>query len=208
MEFTHKLKEIRKYYSLTQENLAEQLNVSRKTVSSWETGRNYPDIETLLKISNKYKVSLNDLLNDDKELVELYKEESKTKSKNNTVNKVSYILNIVLLFLSYLNLNNPWHFRVPLFTFLILTNVIVWIITNDSWQDWKSKSKSVWITSILFFIFQFNLQLSMCNELISHLFHNSMDSYNVGELIGITLRSITILISFLILIFGNKKFTS
>lgn len=208
MEFTYKLKEIRKYYSLTQENLAEQLNVSRKTVSSWETGRNYPDIETLLKISNNYKVSLNDLLNDDKELVELYKDESKAKSKNNAVNKVSYILNIVLLFLSYLNLNNPWHFRVPLFTFLILTNVIVWIITNDGWKDWKSKSKSIWITSILFFIFQFNLQLSTSDELLKDIFNNSISPYDWGGIIGIVLRSITILISCLILIFGNKKFIS
>lgn len=205
MEFKNKLKQIRKYYSLTQDNLAENLNVSRKTVSSWETGRNYPDIPTLLKISNTYKISLNDLLNDNNELLELYKKENETKNKNNTINKISYVINMTLLFLSYFNLINPWHYKVPLFTFLLLTNLIVWIITNNDWKFLKKKFKQIIITSILFFLFQVNLHLSISNGLLHNLINNALNPYNVGELIGIILRSIIILISFLILIFNNKK---
>lgn len=205
MEFKNKLKQIRKYYSLTQDNLAENLNVSRKTVSSWETGRNYPDIPTLLKISNTYKISLNDLLNDNNGLLELYKKENETKNKNNTINKISYIINMTLLFLSYFNLINPWHYKVPLFTFLLLTNLIVWIITNNDWKFLKKKFKQIIITSILFFLFQVNLHLSISNGLLHNLINNALNPYNVGELIGIILRSIIILLSFLILIFNNKK---
>lgn len=205
MEFKNKLKQIRKYYSLTQDNLAENLNVSRKTVSSWETGRNYPDIPTLLKISNTYKISLNDLLNDNNGLLELYKKENETKNKNNTINKISYVINITLLFLSYFNLINPWHYKVPLFTFLLLTNLIVWIITNNDWKFLKKKFKQIIITSILFFLFQVNLHLSISNGLLHNLINNALNPYNVGELIGIILRSIIILLSFLILIFNNKK---
>lgn len=205
MEFKNKLKQIRKYYSLTQDNLAENLNVSRKTVSSWETGRNYPDIPTLLKISDTYKISLNDLLNNNNGLLELYKKENETKNKNNTINKISYIINMTLLFLSYFNLINPWHYKVPLFTFLLLTNLIVWIITNNDWKFLKKKFKQIIITSILFFLFQVNLHLSISNGLLHNLINNALNPYNVGELIGIILRSIIILLSFLILIFNNKK---
>lgn len=205
LEFKDKLKQIRKYYSITQESLAESLNVSRKTVSSWENGRNYPDIPTLLKISNIYELSLNDLLNDDYELLELYKEEGKTKNKNIKINKISYILNIILLFLSYFNIINPIHYKLPLFTFLILINLIVWIVTNDDWKYLKYKKMKLYITAILFFVLQFNLQLSTSNDLVHSILNHSVNTYNIGEIIGIFLRSITILISFLILIFGNKK---
>ena len=52
------LKELRKERKLTQEQLAEKLNVSGRTVSRWETGNNMPDISLLLEISELYDVSI------------------------------------------------------------------------------------------------------------------------------------------------------
>ena len=46
------LKELRKEKKLTQENLAEKLNVSSRTISRWETGSNMPDIGMLIEIAD------------------------------------------------------------------------------------------------------------------------------------------------------------
>lgn len=53
---------LRKERSLTQEDLAGELHISRQAVSKWETGTTIPDIETLLKLSKLYQISINDIL--------------------------------------------------------------------------------------------------------------------------------------------------
>lgn len=57
------LKELRKEKGLTQEQLAEKLNVSGRTVSRWETGRNMPDIGLLIEIADFYDVSIPEIVN-------------------------------------------------------------------------------------------------------------------------------------------------
>ncbi|WP_459798238.1 helix-turn-helix transcriptional regulator [Pediococcus parvulus] len=60
--FGEKLKEVRKQHQYTQKNVAEALFVSRKTVSSWETGRNLPDIETVNRLAEYFGVTTDELL--------------------------------------------------------------------------------------------------------------------------------------------------
>ena len=62
MEFHEKLQELRKKRGLTQEELAEALYVSRTAISKWESGRGYPNIDSLKEISNFFSVSIDDLL--------------------------------------------------------------------------------------------------------------------------------------------------
>lgn len=69
MKFSEKLIEIRKEHKLSQEKFAEMLGVTRQTVSNWENCKNYPDISTLIMISNKFNISLDELLKDDKTMV-------------------------------------------------------------------------------------------------------------------------------------------
>lgn len=57
------LKELRKTKNITQEQLAEQLNVSGRTVSRWETGTNMPDISLLVEISELFDVSISEIIN-------------------------------------------------------------------------------------------------------------------------------------------------
>ena len=57
------MKELRKEKELTQEQLAETLNVSRRTVSRWETGSNMPDLDLLVEMADLYGVELRELLN-------------------------------------------------------------------------------------------------------------------------------------------------
>lgn len=62
MAFSENLQYIRTQAGTTQEQLAEQLNVSRQSVSKWESGASFPEMETLLRICDIYQVSLDTLL--------------------------------------------------------------------------------------------------------------------------------------------------
>lgn len=62
MEFNEKLQELRKRKGLTQEELAQLLYVSRTAISKWESGRGFPNIESLKAISKVFGVSLDELL--------------------------------------------------------------------------------------------------------------------------------------------------
>ena len=57
------LKELRKERGLTQEQLAEKLGVTNRTVSRWETGTNVPDLDVLIDISEFYQIDVKELLN-------------------------------------------------------------------------------------------------------------------------------------------------
>ncbi len=62
MEFNEKLQELRKSRSLTQDELAEALFVSRTAISKWEQGRGYPSLDSLKEISKFFSVSIDDLI--------------------------------------------------------------------------------------------------------------------------------------------------
>ena len=61
MSFGEQLASVRRGSGLTQEQFAEQLQVSRQAVSKWESGRGYPEIEKILYICNRYQVSIADM---------------------------------------------------------------------------------------------------------------------------------------------------
>ena len=63
MDFSEKLQKIRKENNITQEQLADKLNVSRQAVSKWESGTAYPDTEKLIQISKIFNISLDELIN-------------------------------------------------------------------------------------------------------------------------------------------------
>ncbi|MBQ2487986.1 MAG: helix-turn-helix transcriptional regulator, partial [Ruminococcus sp.] len=62
MEFNEKLQELRKSKGLTQEELAKELYVSRTAISKWESGRGYPNIDSLKEISRYFSVSIDELI--------------------------------------------------------------------------------------------------------------------------------------------------
>lgn len=78
MEFNEKLQELRRQKNLTQEQLAEQLYVSRTAISKWESGRGYPNIDSLKEISKYFAISLDDLLSNE-EILTVAQEDSKQK---------------------------------------------------------------------------------------------------------------------------------
>lgn len=71
MTIGEKLAKLRTEHNLTQEQLAEVLHVSRQSVSKWELNTSYPDTEKLIKISKLFDCSLDYLLKDEIERMDL-----------------------------------------------------------------------------------------------------------------------------------------
>jgi len=102
MNFDKKIIGIRKQNNLTQEELAEKLNVSRQTVSNWETSKCYPDIETLVIISDKFNITLDKLIKEDIKMIK----EIDRKTKLNKKIKYAIIILIIILTISGIMLYN------------------------------------------------------------------------------------------------------
>ena len=65
------LKELRKEKNITQEELADKMGVSRRTVSRWETGSNMPDMDILIDISDFYEVDLREILDGERKEIKM-----------------------------------------------------------------------------------------------------------------------------------------
>lgn len=97
------LRELRKEKNLTQESLAEQLNVSARTISRWETGSNMPDISLLVEIAEFYDVSIPEIINGERKSEKMNQETKDTAvamaeySQNEVKNSKQSITGILLL---------------------------------------------------------------------------------------------------------------
>ncbi|KPI54506.1 XRE family transcriptional regulator [Clostridioides difficile] len=98
MEIGKKLKNARINSGLTQEKVAEKINVSRQTISNWENEKSYPDIISVIKLSDLYSISLDELLKGDNKMIE-HLEESTNVVHSNKKLITAIIINIILLIL-------------------------------------------------------------------------------------------------------------
>ncbi|MGE7999644.1 helix-turn-helix domain-containing protein [Lysinibacillus sp. NPDC093190] len=67
MNLSQNLKNKREEHSFSQEDIAQKLNVSRQSVSKWENGNCYPDLDNLILLSELYNISLDELVKGDKD---------------------------------------------------------------------------------------------------------------------------------------------
>ena len=88
MSFNEKLQKLRKENKLSQEQLADMLDVTRQSVSKWESGMTYPEMDKLISMCKIFKCSLDDLTNDDIK-------EIKVDSKKGFNDYINYFLNFI-----------------------------------------------------------------------------------------------------------------
>ena len=104
MEIGKKLKNARIEAGLTQEKAAEKIDVSRQTISNWENEKSYPDIISVIALSDLYSVSLDELLKGDQKMAEHLEESTNVvkSNKNNRINRdecrsiISLVMNLSL----------------------------------------------------------------------------------------------------------------
>lgn len=115
--------ECRKNQKLTQEQLAEKLNITYKAVSKWECGKGLPDASIMMDLCTILEISVNDLLSGEKvdkdkyvdkadeNLIKMKQNEEKFESELNIIQKVFVILSVILgiivliIFISHLVMN-------------------------------------------------------------------------------------------------------
>ncbi len=95
MEIGNKLKKARNEKGITQEHAAEYLGVSRQTISNWENNKSYPDIISVIKMSDFYSVSLDHLLKEDNIMKQTYQEF--LEESTNTVKAKRNLSKIIIL---------------------------------------------------------------------------------------------------------------
>ena len=99
MEFGEKLQELRKSKSMTQEELAKSLFVSRTAVSKWESGRGYPSIDSLKEISRFFSVTIDDLIGSDEMIT--VAENDKKEFVSKCISLICNALDILLVILLF-----------------------------------------------------------------------------------------------------------
>ena len=123
MKLGDNIQKLRKDLKLSQEQLAEKIDVTRQTISNWENGKFYPDIDALVKISKCFNISLDDLLSYDDKVLE-YLKDSTDVVKSNKKLLYAILLNILIVILFIIvgiTLNESISIIVIVFTISIIS---------------------------------------------------------------------------------------
>lgn len=125
MEFCEKLQKLRKSRSITQEELAQALFVSRTAVSKWESGRGYPSIDSLKEISRFFSVTVDDLICSD-EMISLAENE-KREFAGKYVCLVCGIMDILSAILMFVPAFGNGHGSFETVTMVALDGINPWV---------------------------------------------------------------------------------
>ncbi len=98
MEIGAKLKDARMRAGMTQEKVAEEIQVTRQTISNWENEKFFPDIVSVIRLSSLYGISLDQLLKGDEEMME-HLEKTTNIVKSNQKLIIAIIANVLLVIL-------------------------------------------------------------------------------------------------------------
>ena len=169
MEFNEKIQELRKQKGLTQEELAEILFVSRTAISKWESGRGYPNIDSLKAIAEFFNITIDELLSS-KQLLSIAEQDSMAKTQQ--IRDLTFgLLDLSFLLLIFIPLfgqkdadyirqvsllaieSIPIYIKMVYFSVIAFTAVFgIMLLTLQNWDNgiWiKIKSKISMFLSIL-----------------------------------------------------------
>lgn len=109
MKFHEKLLELRKQRGLSQEELGQELEVSRQTISKWESGQSYPDFQRLVLLSDYFDMTLDELVRgidvqevrdrsrSDEKIASLYTDVEKVKEFGHLAVRIVTVLGVAVL---------------------------------------------------------------------------------------------------------------
>ena len=115
MDIGSRMKKYREEQNISQEELALKIFVSRQTISNWETDKSYPDIKSLIMLSNIFNVSLDNFIK--KDIEEMRKIIDSKKVKEFNVMSYVFLVEMLVLIIS----------AYPLFKLLDFIGFIIWI---------------------------------------------------------------------------------
>ena len=143
MEISKNLITYRKKNNLTQADVAIYLNISRQSVSKWETGQSIPSIDDLVKLSNLYNISVDSLINnipvDNSLMVKKIKREEKNDEKKNNlfiivavlscmIIPLGGIVSLIILIANIKSKSSHYYWAVNLICLLCITVSVIYLL--------------------------------------------------------------------------------
>ena len=142
MQLGQTIVKIRKEHGLTQEEFAKKFNVTRQTVSNWENEKSYPDLLTLVKISDMFGYSLDTILKENSDMTEKMNHDMKLGSKLEQIyNKrlaiavIGSILCCITWFLSWKFFNNSFEIVVWIMSITICVLITIGYIYKKRFKN-------------------------------------------------------------------------
>lgn len=208
MEIGTKLKNARSNANLTQEDIAEKIGVSRQTVSNWENNKSYPDIISVIRLSDIYGISLDTLLKDDENMIKHLDESTNIVKSKNRLRKLLPVLVYtviwvlcVLLFWLYSGRDAGTYSIFVFWGILPVSTLIISAISGK--EDFKPLLKIgiVGFLSVMYMLCDY-LTFSLLNMV-------SFDKFNLPTLdsfiMGVIFSAVGMAIGSLVLFIKNKK---
>ena len=128
-EFSERIKKLRKEYNLTQENLAEKVNVNRTTVAKWENGSLIPLNDTLIELSRIFNISIDELLTGIKSNTSISNNSSKKALGISTAVFIYFIaVSWIIVSTTYLKINE----NLATAIFILICGIATFIIIYTS----------------------------------------------------------------------------
>ena len=116
MDVGKQIKKFRQDLKLSQEELASKIFVTRQTISNWENGKNYPDVNSLVMLSQLFNTSLDILVKGD--VIEMEKQVEQDDVRRFKLDTIIFTVLIILTVISV----------VPLFLYLKLAGIVLWLL--------------------------------------------------------------------------------
>ncbi|MCK8624533.1 helix-turn-helix domain-containing protein [Apilactobacillus sp. M161] len=163
MNFGQRLQNERIKNQLTQDEVANKLLVSRQTISSWENERTYPDINSLISLSDFYNISLDTLLKEDSGMKEYLEK-----------NEIAKNLKPILKILTFVNI-----------LFMVTTIVKEFNIFNNSLFNLSTFVMGISNTLALFYLNAFMTKISFKKKSVTINYMKQHKYYSIGIIVTI-----------------------
>lgn len=98
MELGNQLQKLREKHDMSQQDLADKLNVSRQAIYKWENNKGYPDIENLIALSDVFQVTVDEMIRSDDKL----REKINVDEDDSSFNDPGFYIGIVIMFIGIL----------------------------------------------------------------------------------------------------------
>lgn len=214
MKFGENLYNLRKNAKMSQEKLAEKMSVSRQSISKWENGESYPEMDKILKLCNIFHCKINDLVHEDLTDINSLDEEiimSVVKFNEKKQNQVKSLSNVI----SLIGKIGGIVLKVAIPFIIIAMLLIPYLVTNVEIQENKLSFKTDNIKLIddskveVFNIILLDVKDSMSSGEIIDIFNNNSKYEIIGYLeAGFVFLLVDLIIMIIILNYVEKLFTN
>ena len=214
MKFGENLYNLRKNAKMSQEKLAEKISVSRQSISKWENGESYPEMDKILKLCNIFHCKINDLVHEDLTDINSLDEEiimSVVKFNEKKQNQVKSLSNVI----SLIGKIGGIVLKVAIPFIIIAMLLIPYLVTNVEIQENKLSFKTDNIKLIddskveVFNIILLDVEDSMSSGEIIDIFNNNSKYEIIGYLeAGFVFLLVDLIIMIIILNYVEKLFTN